>query len=297
MRKLVIGCGYLGRRVAEAWLQDGHRVAALTRSPRHAERFRKSGIKPVLGDVTDEQTLSALPPADTVLYAVGYDRRGEQSQREIYVAGLQNVLDEVAPRLGRLLYVSSTSVYGQIDGRWVDESTECNPTSSNGRVCLDAEQVVWRHFPAADATTQRGANVLRLAGLYGPGRLLQRVESLKAGAVLAGNPDAYLNLIHVDDAVRAIIACQSHGHPGQTYLVCDDRPRARREYYDTLATLVGAPTPTFGPAAGSEPRLKGLNKRCSNRRLREELGVELAYPTIETGLMHALRDGGGSSLP
>ncbi len=288
MRKLIIGCGYLGRRVAEAWLQEGCHVVAVTASPQRAERFRTLGVEPVLGDVTVPESLSALPRADTVLYAVAYDRSAGKSRREVRIAGLENVLSEIASRSERFLYISSTSVYGRIDGGWVDESTECKPTGSNGRVSLEAEQVVWRFFPPAAATHARGANVLRLAGLYGPGRLRQRVESLMAGQALAKNPNAYLNLIHVDDAARAVIACEERGRAGLTYLVCDDRPISQREYYETLASLVGAPKPTFGRLPGHESRRKGLNKRCRNRKLCEELGLELAYPTIATGLPHAL---------
>ncbi|MGH7128344.1 MAG: SDR family oxidoreductase, partial [Planctomycetaceae bacterium] len=131
------------------------------------------------------------------------------------------------------------------------------------------------------------ACVLRLAGIYGPNRLLRRMESLQAGEPIAGDPRAWLNLVHVEDAVRAVLACEEHDRAGPLYLVCDDRPVPRQEYFTRLAELVGAPPPVFSGGPGT--RTAGLNKRCRNRRLREELRVELAYPTIETGLPHAVQ--------
>lgn len=298
MSKLVIGCGYLGRRVARAWLEEGANVAALTRSPRNAEQFRQQGIEPVVGDVLDRDSLTALPDAQTVLYSIGYDRTAGNSQRDVYVTGLENVLDEVSSRAppggwsGRLIYISSTSVYGQTRGEWIDETSPCQPTRDNGRVCLEAEQVVRRYFPPDQATREHGAIVLRLAGLYGPGRLLRRLEELKSGRAISGNPDAYLNLIQVDDAARAVLACARCGRTGSTYLVCDDRPITRREYYERLASLTGAPSPVFeSDDEGSQGHVSiTLNKRCSNRLIHEELGVALRFPTIDVGLPHALSE-------
>lgn len=292
MRKLVIGCGYLGRRVAEKWIEQEHQVWALTRSPGHADDLRRAGIHPVIGDVTVPETLAALPDAETVVYAVGYDRDSGKSRREIYVDGLANVLNEIAPRVGRFLYISSTSVYGQSGGEWVDESSPCEPARSNGQVCLEAEHLVRGAFPAAQDPGQRGATVLRLSGLYGPGRLLRRIASLRAAEVLPGHPESYLNLIHVDDAVQSVLACEDRGRPGAIYLVSDDRPIRRREYYGTLASLVGAPPPRFAENDQPEGTARSLNKRCANGRIREELGVSLRFPTIESGLPHAL-DGTG----
>ncbi len=288
MQKLVIGCGYLGHRVANAWIRQGHTVTVLTRNPEHAARFRSEGLIPVVGDVTDAGTLNSLPPAETVLFAVGYDRAASHTQRDVYVDGLENVLRLLAGHVRRFLSISSTSVYGQSSGEWVDESSPCEPTRPNGIVCLDAEQRVCSHFPPEQSTAERGANVLRLAGFYGPNPLLQRGDALKSGRPLSGNPDAYLNLIHVDDAVKAVLACEERGRSGSTYLVCDDQPIPRREYYERLALLVDAPSPQYEETVSEANESLSLNKRCSNRKLHEELGVELSYPTVVTGLPHAL---------
>lgn len=276
MRKLLIGCGYLGERVAREWLRQADEVSVLTRSTANAERFASWGLKPIIGDVLDPDSLRKLPDVEAVLYAVGFDRTGQVSKRAVYVDGLTNVLREVGGTCERFLYVSSTSVYGQDAGEQVDESSPTTPTEESGCICRDAESVVRQ--------LKSDAIILRLAGIYGPGRLLARVEQLRRGEPLTGNPEAWLNLIHVDDAVRAVLAAETRGVPGATYLVCDDRPLPRREYYAALAEKVVAPSPQFEELAADAPERRRLNKRCVNRRLREELRVELQFPTVIDGL-------------
>jgi len=291
MRKLIIGCGYLGRRVAAVWIGQGDRVTALTRTADHADQLRDMGVEPVCGDVTQPSSLSNLPDADTILYAVGFDRGCGLSQRRVYVDGLSNVLGELtsrgnpATRSSRFIYISSSSVYGQISGEWVDETSPCEPTASNGQVCLDAERVLRTSLSSTDTTSPFTANILRLAGLYGPGRLLRRLDALRSREPLDGDPDGYLNLIHVDDAVQAVLACESRGSQGETYLICDDRPVHRREYYETLARLAGTPPPVFAEVTESTQH---TNRRCRNRRLCEELEVQLMYPDIAAGLPQAI---------
>ena len=290
MSKLVIGCGYLGRRVAAAWLLAGQEVAALTRSTANAEELSQIGIWPVVGDICEPTTLAELPAAETVLFAVGFDRTSGRSQHEVYVDGLRNVLNQVASRCERFLYISSSSVYGQSAGEWVDETSPCEPAQPGGQCCLAAEVLVREFFPSSNQTavTMRFANVLRLSGIYGPSRLLSRIESLRAREPLSGQGEAWLNLIHVDDAVAAVLACEQRGQPSETYLITDDQPIRREEYYSQLARLVAAPPPVF---ANDQPAKRGsgcLNKRCSNRKARAELGLALAYPTIIAGLPHAL---------
>lgn len=274
MRKLLIGCGYLGERVAREWLRQGDEVWALTRSVSNAERFANLGLKPVIGDVLDPNSLRTLPAAESVLYAVGFDRTSGANKRAVYVEGLNNVLSEVRATCGRFLYVSSTSVYGQDAGEFVNEASPTTPSEENGCICCDAEAIVRQLKP--------DAIILRLAGIYGPGRLLARVEQLRRGERLTGNPEAWLNLIHVEDAVRAVLAAEVRGVPGETYLVCDDRPLPRREYYAALAQAVGTVSPQFEvPDTNAKKR---LNKRCVNRRLRTELRVALQFPTVTDGL-------------
>lgn len=290
MDKLIIGCGYLGRRVAKAWLRAGHRVSALTRSEAHAEEMTQAGLRPVIGDVCDAASLSGLPAADAVLYCVGYDRSSGRSQHEVSVDGLQNVLNQIRSTAHRLIYISSSSVYGQSAGEWVDEDSECHPVQEGGKSSLAAEALIRSYYPmnGIDGPAS-SANIIRLTGIYGPGRLLSRVDSLKTGAVFAGSGEAWLNLIHVDDAVNVVLACEEKGIPGATYLASDDQPVRRSEYFGLLAKLCGAPAPRFDPGQTPARGSGGINKRCSNRRMREELGVTLTYAAITSGLPHALQ--------
>ena len=184
-----------------------------------------------------------------------------------------------------MIYLSSTSVYGQTGGEWVDEDSPCEPTRPSGRVCLEAEQVV----QAVGEQVGLPTNILRLSGIYGPRRLLARLAALRSGEPLAGNPEGFLNLIHVDDIVRAIAACENRGRPGRAYLISDDRPVTRRAYYEALASLIDARPPQFDGRSSQRHDPSSLNKRCRNLRMREELQVELSYPTLETGLPAALR--------
>ncbi len=290
MAKLVIGCGYLGRRVAAKWTEAGESVFALTRSAERAGEFENRGWEPVVGDVTAvgiQTTLQNLPEWDGVLYAVGYDRASGLSQREVYVDGLENVLKALAGRVRKFLYISSTSVYGQNQGEWIDETSPTEPTRPNGKICREAERLIEQFFPPGEKALKASANILRLAGIYGPGRLLRRLNDLRSGTPIPGNPEGWLNLIHVDDAVRTLLACEDRGEPGEICLVSDDRPIRRREYYGQLAKLAGVELPAFDE--GSESRYaKGLGKRCSNRKIRKKLRVEFQFPTIFEGLQHAV---------
>jgi len=288
MRALILGCGFLGERVARRWHAGGCEVHAVTRRDERVRTFRGEGWIPVQADVTDPESLAGLPAADVVLYAVGREpHRTSQTMREVALDGLNNVLDVLAGRVERFLFISSTSVYGQSAGEWVDEQSACEPTRENGRVLVDAETVVQQRMGPA-------ARILRLAGIYGPGRLIARVETLREGAVLSGRPDAWLNLVHVDDAATSVVACAESAGPGTTWLVADDRPVQRREYFGQLAELVSAPPPEFDSGRVSS-RTAGLNKRCRNRRLCEELGVDLQFPSFVEGLPHAV--GSGSPPP
>ena len=286
MNVLIVGCGYLGLRCADRWLATGANVAALTRSPGRAAEMRGRGIDPFVGDVQEAESLRGRPASDVRLYAVGYDRGSGASKQAVYVDGLRNVLHAVRGRAGRIIYVSSSSVYGQESGEWIDENSPTEPRTEGGRICLDAEQLLARE---ADAQSLPWCT-LRLTGLYGPGRVLAIVYDLRRRAPLAGSGDAWLNLIQIEDAAMAVTEVAASRPRERLYLVTDDQPVQRREYYAQLAELVGAPPPEFDPERA--PRHgTGLNKRCLNRRFKREFGIAWRYPTIETGLPAALATG------
>jgi nucleoside-diphosphate-sugar epimerase len=265
---LIVGCGYLGRRVADLWLRQGKPVAALTRN--RASELRALGIEPIVGDVLTPPPFSQV---DTVLYAVGLDRSAGRSFREVYVDGLRNILG-VLPCPQRFIYVSSTSVYGQTDGSWIDESSPIEPSEENGKIVLEAEQLLRTHLPHAI--------VLRFAGIYGPGRMIRRA-AIEKGEPLTGDFDRLINLIHVDDGARAILAAEERGKPGETYLIADGTPATRRDFYTYMAEILGAPAPQFVPAAEPSGR-DAANRRIGNRKMIEELHVRLLHPDYRSGL-------------
>jgi nucleoside-diphosphate-sugar epimerase len=114
--------------------------------------------------------------------------------------------------------------------------------------------------------------------------MLSRIDSLNAGNPIDGRGDSWLNLIHVDDAVTAVIACSESELPGQAFNVVDDLPLLRAEYYGLLASIVGAPAPTFDPGRASPRGSGGVNKRCSNKRVRQDLNWRPLFPSVTTGL-------------
>lgn len=279
MTRLIVGCGYLGQRVARLWSAEGHHVVGLTRSPERARQLEEDGLQSVVADVTRPETLAALPPAGTVLYSVGYDGRHSASRRAVYVQGLQAVLDRVQPDAERVIQISSTGVYGQTDGSWVDENSACEPRREGGQVMVEAENALRTHRLA-----DRGI-ILRLAGIYGPGRI-PRAADVQAGRPIASEPGGHLNLIHVDDAAEVVVTADRLARPPRTYIVADGSPIPRREFYIRLAELLGAPAPQFvEPAPGDRSlRRGGTDKRASNSRMLEELGVVLRYPSYREGL-------------
>ncbi len=275
--KLVIGCGYLGRRVAALWRARGHHVFATTRSAARADEWRALGLEPVVCDVLDPASLRALPRVDGIAHCIGLDRTTGVPMRRVYVAGLANVLATLPRPAPRFVYVSSTSVYGQTEGGEVDEGAATVPQEEAGQIVLEAEQLLRAQLPATV--------VLRFAGIYGPGRLM-RGPAIKAGAAIVGDPDRWLNLIHVEDGAAIVAAADERAAPGATYNVSDGAPVPRRRFYARLAELLGAPPPRFvPPPPGAMPPHERAHRRIVSRRVREELRVRLQYPSYESGLV------------
>lgn len=285
MPKLVVGCGYLGRRVARQWLADGCQVYATTRDRRKADRLAEDGLKPIVCDLLQTNTFVGLPDVETVLFAVGYDRTAGSSIHEVYVEGLRNVLSALPPTTKRIVYISSTGVYGSSDGDWLDESSPCNPTREGGKACLAAERLLSEHPLGSRAI------VLRLAGLYGPGRIPRRADLL-AGKPIAAPSRGWLNLIHVDDAAAVVLAAETKATPPALFLVSDGRPVLRGDYYGELARLLGAAEPQFEPPAEDSPvaQRASADKRIDNSHLLEMLQIQLAYPSYREALAAIVRE-------
>jgi len=286
MSKLIFGCGYLGGRVGRLWLEAGEEVYCVTRGAQRAEMQAAAGYRPLVADVTDPDSLADLPAAETVLYAVGFDRSAGRSIEEVYVEGLRNVLAALPPGTRHLIYVSSTGVYGQTDGRLVDEESPCRPRRPGGIACLAAESLLRE----AEQPPFRTATILRMAGIYGPGRVPRRAE-IEAGRPIPSPGDGHLNLIHVEDAAEIVLRVERRTGPPRIYLVSDGAAVLRREYYAEIARQLNAAAPSYAEAEETPGRGES-DKRISNARLLREFDVRLRYPGYREGLaaiLHAER--------
>ena len=282
MNCLIIGCGYLGLRVAKIWKEQGHCVNALTRKPERAANFAEQGITGIVGDVTQPDSLNELPAAEIVLVAVGMDRSMYSDIEMVYVGGLQNVLTKLPNSPKHLVYVSSTGVYGDFGGDWVDEESTTQPLRPGGEACLKAEQLI------RDSELGGQATVLRFAGIYGPDRVptKQRVE---AGDWKKLSSAGFLNLIHVDDGARIVDQVSKTQPAGETYLVGDGSPVLRRDYYSYIAECLGLEEiPWSETEVDPKAARSGSNKRISNKKLVEQFNVRFDFPDYRAGLKQAM---------
>ncbi len=285
MSHLIVGCGYLGHRLARQWKAHAKQVFVTTRRSERAAQFRTEGFVPIQLDVT-KPPLPTLPNVSTVVYCVGYEKSAFQSIRDVYVQGLEHFLESVPASIERFIYISSTGVYGQTNGDWVDEDSPCRPIREGGAACFDAETILRQHALGNRAV------ILRLAGIYGPGRIPRR-SMLENQVPLAVAADGYLNLIHVDDAVQVIAAAdRAPIRLPNLYVVSDGKPVRRREYYEYLATLLNTAGPRFEtPPPGSHRADRALgDKRIRSTKMTRELSVSLAYPSYCEGLAAIVRD-------
>lgn len=251
----IVGCGYVGSHLADLLVEGGHQVYAVTRTGVDIQ-----GVDSLEMDVTEKVD---LPETDVVYYLVSAGSRNPDKYKDAYVSGLRNVVESMD---GELVYSSSTGVYETRDGSWVDEETIIEPSTERTEILLEAEDL------ALDA----GGTVVRFAGLYGPGRHgLNRY--LGGGEVRAG----YLNLLHRDDAAKALITALTGNH--NLYLAVDDEPVDRHEFARWLSKQTGRP---HGELVDS---VKGSNKRCRNTRLRNE-GWVPDYPSYMEGYREIIKE-------
>lgn len=280
VKLMVFGCGYLGFRVAERAVSAGQVVWATTRCPDRAAKLSDRGIRPLLADWNDARTLRDLPEVDRVLVAVSYDRREKRSRFESQVGGLSRLLSFL-PSKTSICYISTTGVYHQTDGGWVDENSPVRPRREGGKAHLAAEQCLHRRQPGGDWS------ILRLAGIYGPGRV-PRAADVIAGRPIRSPEDGFLNLIHVSDAATAVDASWTSGRG--LYVVADDQPVVRGDFYREIARQTGSAPPTFAPPEPDAPvRMRSdSNKRIWNQKMKRDLLSKLRYPTYREGLRDVL---------
>ena len=278
-RCLVAGCGYVGTALAIALRAAGHEVVALRRTP----AGRPAGLPPVAADLGDAdglaRAIAALPAPDLVFYTAAADRSDDEAYRRAYVAGLANAIVALRARPATpigVFFTSSTAVYAQDDGSWVDESSPTEPRDFRGARMLEAESLL-------AASGLAGAS-LRLGGIYGPGRT-RLVESVRSGrAVIRPGAPRYGNRIHRDDAAGALAhlgALALAGRPLAPLLLgVDDEPSDEAVVLRWIAKQIGVGEPPVRAVEATDR--PATSKRCSNARLRAT-GYRFRYPSFREG--------------
>jgi nucleoside-diphosphate-sugar epimerase len=278
-RVLIAGFGYVGLATANVFREAGWHVEGWTSSRASAEAFNGSGfvVKPV--DITDRQAVNAAAsPADALLQCVSSRGGTAEAYRKIYLAGAQNLV-AAFPDVP-LLFTSSTSVYGQIDGDWVTEESVATPMRETGAVLRETEEFVLAN----------GGTVARLSGIYGPGRSALLRKFLAGTARLEGAGGRFINQVHRDDVASALfLLTQRSAHAfreGGIYNVADCQPLTERECYAWLSEHLKRPMPPT--ARGAVVRKRGnSNKRVSSRKL-QDLGWSPRFPDFRVGMQESV---------
>ncbi len=281
---MIFGCGYLGRRVAQLAIRDGNTVWATTRKSGKQRELASQGILPIVADWTDRRSLIDLPAVKHVVICVSYDRQSYHNRYESQVGGLRNLLHALSPD-AKVCYISTTGVYHQQSGLWVDEASPTRPLRDGGRAHLMAESLLNRMRPNSPWT------ILRLSGIYGPGRI-PRAADVIAGRPIASPQHGFLNLIHVDDAAEAVCSTL-RTHTQRLYVVSDYQPVVRSQFYEEIAYQTRSKKPQFvTPDARSPVMMRSeSNKRVWNRKMKRDLVSKLRFPTYRHGLADLLSIG------
>jgi nucleoside-diphosphate-sugar epimerase len=275
---LSLGHSYSARALARRLVPEGWRVIGTTRNPAKAAAFRAEGVEPLLWPA---DLAAALGEATHILCSAAPDAEGDPFLRAVpAIAGSR------ATWVG---YLSTTGVYGDHEGGWVDEATPLTPQSDRGRQRVLAEGQ-WR-------ATGLPLHIFRLAGIYGPGRgPFEKVRDGTARRII--KPGQVFSRIHVDDIAQVLGASIRRPNPGAAYNVCDDNPCPPEQVIAYAARLLGLPDPPAVPFEEVAPTMTPMalgfyseSKRVRNDRIKDELGVHLRYPTYQAGLAALLNDG------
>jgi nucleoside-diphosphate-sugar epimerase len=271
-KTLLIGCGYIGLPLALRLAEAGHEITAWVHSAASAESLAIHYFHGVIsGNVADPRLWDSVTENyDLVIHCASSGRGGEADYEQVFLKGV--LLINAHQARARKLFVSSTSVYRQIQGEMVTEKTPADPDTATGRILRVAEKVAM----GADAT------VVRSSGIYGPGRGVLFEKFRRGKAVIEGDGLRWMNQIHQRDLVTALIHLIKAGAPGEIYNATDDTPVTTRDYYAWCSEFLGRPMPPHGSV--NAERKRGLtNKRVSNAKLRAT-GWQPMYPSFREGL-------------
>jgi len=265
---LIAGCGFVGLAAARLFHTQGWTVAGCSSSEESAAKLIDEPFPVRCCNIADPQSLQRHADwrgMDAVMHCASSGRGGADAYRRVYLEGLKNLHEILAPRL--LVFTSSTSVYAQTDGAWVTEESQAAPDRETGRLLREAE----------DFLLDRGGTVARLAGIYGPGRSVLLRKFFQGEARIEGDGSRWINQAHRDDIASALAQLVTNGAAG-LFNVSDDHPMTQRAIYEWLANRFGYPTPPSGPI--DPDRKRGwTSKQVSNAKLRA-LGWSPRFPSF-----------------
>lgn len=288
-RYLIVGAaGYVGVRLAEQLLRQGHAVRGLVRNPDHedVQRLAAMGMAVWQGDLTRPESLVGMANgAEYVFNLAGCSVLDTAALQQVYVEGNRNLIAACsrARSVRAYVFTGNAAPYGDRGDAWLDEDAPVAPNFPLGQVLFAAEQAVLdlvraHHFPAM---------ILRVATIYGPGRDL--VEAVESGTTtLIGDGRNFTAHIHIDDLIAVLARIAEHGRPGAVYNVCDDEPLRAAELVGEVRRRLGMVPPRVFSKAGAlasglDPSVVGMaaaSARLSNARLKHDLGIELRYPSL-----------------
>jgi nucleoside-diphosphate-sugar epimerase len=227
------------------------------------------------------------PEYDWVVNCAASTGADAEDYRRVYLEGARNLVAWLSNTpIIRFVYTSSTGVYGQSDGSLVDETAVVEPQSATGQVLASTERILL----AATLNSGFPAVVLRVAGIYGPGRGWWLQQFLSGEARVEGEGRRILNMIHRDDVIGCILAALHQGRAGEIYNAVDDEPATQRDMFTWLAATLHRPMPLTVPVDATVLRRRSVtNKRISNQKLKSELGYRLKFPTFREGFSHELQ--------
>ncbi|MES9943944.1 MAG: SDR family oxidoreductase [Candidatus Thiodiazotropha sp.] len=278
----IVGCGDIGTRVALAYRDEGVDVAGWVRTQQSAEKLRDVAIEAVQIDLDRPVMPASEIESQRLYYFAPPPPQGQQESRVAqFIAQLKN-----RPLPQKVVYLSTSGVYGDCRGEWVDESRPPAPMADRAKRRLDGEQR-WR---AWSEQTGCALVILRVAGIYGPGKL--PVERLRSGQPMVAEAEAPItNHIHSLDLVKTARIAMQRGVSGEVYNVCDGAPEPMTRYFNRVADFLGLPRPPVISLEEAQQQLSpGMlsylreSRRLSNRKLLDELEVELDYPDLQQGL-------------
>ena len=278
---LIVGCGYIGQRVVRLLRHDNVPVSGLVQRAATANRLKAMDVAVIRTDLDSEIPAGALDGFADIFYFAPPPREGDADTR---MTAFLRSLQDSPPR--RIVYISTSAVYGDCHGAWITEAQPVDPTTGRGRRRLDAEQQLTEWCGAHDVQW----TILRVPGIYGPGKL--PLARLKKGLPVLREADApYTNRIHGDDLAMICIAAMQAEVCNTVFNVSDGHPSNMTDYFFHVADAAGLPRPPTVSRAEAEKVLsEGMlsfladSRRMKNDKLLGELGVSLQYPDLEAGL-------------